>query len=327
MRLAVYRHHMSPGAVIGLDAGGTKLLAGALAGDAEIRHRVYRRWGGGDQDEVLATMVEAVEEVTAAVGAVDAAGFGIPSLVEAGTGVSVSSVHLPLDGVPFRDVMRERLGLPVYVDNDVNLAALAEQRIGAARGAGVVVMLTLGTGIGGAIVLDGRVFRGADGAAGELGHVTIDIDGPPCQGDCPNRGCLEVMASGTAIGREGERVARELPASALGRALAQGVPVTGELVTDLAIRGESEAQGVLELIGGRLGVGLVGIVNTFNPEVVVIGGGASRAGDLLLEPARRVVAERALRPSRETARIVTAALGEDAGMIGAALFARAGGEL
>jgi glucokinase len=318
---------MSPGAVIGLDAGGTKLLAGALAGDAEIRNRVYRRWGGGDQDEVLATMVEAVGEVAAAAGPVEAVGFGIPSLVEQATGVSVSSVHLPLDGVPFRDVMAERLGLPVFVDNDVNLAALAEQRVGAARGARVVVMLTVGTGIGGAIVIDGRVFRGADGAAGELGHVTVDFDGPPCQGDCPNRGCLEVMASGTAIGREGERVARELPASALGRALAQGVPVTGELVSDLARRGDLEAQGVLDLIGRRLGAGLVGIVNTFNPEVVVVGGGASRAGELLLEPARRVVAECALRPSRDTARVVPAALGEDAGMIGAALFARSGGEL
>jgi glucokinase len=316
---------MSPGAVIGLDAGGTKLLAGALAGNAEVEHRVYRRWGGGDQDEVLATMVEAVGEVRSAAGPVDAVGFGIPSLVEAATGVSVSSVHLPLDGVPFRDVMHSRLGLPVYVDNDVNLAALAEQRVGAARGARVVVMLTLGTGIGGAIVLDGKVFRGADGAAGELGHVTVDIDGPPCQGNCPNRGCLEVMASGTAIGHEGERVARELPASALGRALAQGLPVTGELVADLALRGDLEAQEVLDLVGRRLGAGLVGIVNTFNPDVVVIGGGASRAGDMLLEPARRVVAECALRPSRDTARIVAAALGEDAGMIGAALFARSGG--
>jgi glucokinase len=316
---------MSPGAVIGLDAGGTKLLAGALAGDAEVEHRVYRRWGGGDQDEVLATMVEAVGEVRSAAGPVDAVGFGIPSLVEAATGVSVSSVHLPLDGVPFRDVMHARLGLPVYVDNDVNLAALAEQRVGAARGARVVVMLTLGTGIGGAIVLDGKVFRGADGAAGELGHVTVDIDGPPCQGNCPNRGCLEVMASGTAIGREGERVARELPASALGRALAQGLPVTGEFVADLAVRGDLEAQGVLDLVGRRLGAGLVGIVNTFNPDVVVIGGGASRAGEMLLEPARRVVAACALRPSRDTARIVAAGLGEDAGMIGAALFARSRG--
>jgi glucokinase len=316
---------MSPSAVIGVDAGGTKLLAGALVGDDGLRHRVYRLWGGGDQDEILATMVEAVREVRLAAGDVEAVGFGIPSLIDVATGVSVSSVHLPLDGVPFRDLMRERLGLPVYVDNDVNLAALAEQRIGAARGARVVVMLTLGTGIGGAIVLDGKVFHGADGAAGELGHVTVDIDGPPCQGNCPNRGCLEAMASGTAIGREGELVARELPSSSLGRALAQGLPVTGELVADLAVRGDLEATGVLELIGRRLGAGLVGIVNTFNPDVVVIGGGASRAGELLLEPARRVVAECALRPSRDTARIVGAALGEDAGVIGAALFARAGG--
>jgi glucokinase len=326
MRLAVYRQAMPPQPVIGVDAGGTKLLAGAFGEDAKVHHRVYRLWGGGDQDEVLATMVEAVGEVEAAAGRAEAIGFGIPSLVEAGTGVSVSSVHLPLDGVRFRELMTERLGAPVFVDNDVNFAALAEQRIGAGRGADVMVMLTLGTGIGGAIVLGGRVFRGADGAAGELGHMTVDIDGPPCQGNCPNRGCLEVMASGSAMGHEGERVAHELTSSGLGRALAQGVPITGELVTDLALQGHMEAQGVLEIIGRRLGAGLVGIVNAFNPEVVVIGGGAARAGSLLLEPARRVVAERALRPSRETARIVPAALGEDAGMIGAALFARAGGD-
>jgi glucokinase len=311
---------MSPQPVIGVDAGGTKLLAGALADGIDVRHRVYRLWAGGDQDEVLATMVEAVEEVAAAVGPPAAVGFGIPSLVDAASGSSVSSVHLRLTGLPFRDLMRERLGLPVHVDNDVNLAALAEQRVGAARGARVALMLTLGTGIGGAIVLGGQVFHGVDGGAGELGHVTVDIDGPICP--CGNPGCLEVMASGTAIGREGARVAQELPSSSLGRALAQGVPITGELVTDLALRGDAEAQGVIATIGRRLGAGLVGIVNTFNPDVVVVGGGAGRAGDLLLEPARHVVAEYALRPSRETARIVGAALGENAGMIGAALFAR-----
>lgn len=316
---------MSPEPVIGVDAGGTKLLAGALEDDGRLHHRVHRLWGGGDRDQVLATMVEAVDEVRSAAGGAAAVGFGIPSLIDFASGVSVSSVHLPLDGVPFRALMAERLGLPVHVDNDVNLAALAEQRLGAARGAGQVVMLTLGTGIGGAILIDGRLYRGADGAAGELGHMPIDYDGPPCQGDCPGRGCLEVLASGTAIGHEGERVAGELPGSALGRAVAQGVPVTGEFVTDLALRGDVEAQGVLELVGRRLGAGLVGIVNIFNPELVVIGGGASRAGELLLASARRVVAEQALRPSRDTVRIVTAALGEEAGVIGAALFARDGG--
>jgi glucokinase len=317
---------MSPQPVIGVDAGGTKLLAGALTDGTEVHQRVYRLWGGGDRDEVLATMVEAVDEVRTALPGVSAVGFGIPSLVEADTGVSVSSVHLPLADVPFRDLMQDRLGLPVFVDNDVNLAALAEQRLGAGRGSRVMVMLTLGTGIGGAIVIGGRVFRGADGAAGELGHMTVDLNGPPCQGNCPNRGCLEVMASGSAIGREGEILAGEVPHSALGRALAQGVPITGEFVTDLALRGDLEAQEVMALIGTRLGAGLVSIVNALNPDVVVIGGGASRSGDLLLDPARKVVAERALRPSRDTARIVPAAFGEEAGVIGAALFAREGGD-
>jgi glucokinase len=314
---------MSSQPVIGVDAGGTKLLAGALADGSAVHHRVHRRWGGGDRDEVLATMVEAVDEVRRAAPDARAVGFGIPSLVDFDSGSSVSSVHLPLDGVPFRSLMASRTGLQVHVDNDVNLALLAELSLGAARGARFAVMLTLGTGIGGAVAIDGRIYRGADGAAGELGHVTVDLDGPPCQGDCPNRGCLEVMASGSAMGREGARVAEARTSSALGRALAQGVPITGELVTDLALRGDSAAVEVLEVIGSRLGTGIVGIVNAFNPEVVVVGGGAARSGDLLLEPARRVVATCALRPSRDTARVVPALLGEEAGVIGAALFARA----
>jgi glucokinase len=239
----------------------------------------------------------------------------------------LSSVHLPLDGVPFRDLMSERLGTRVYVDNDANLATLAEQRFGAARGAEHVVMLTLGTGIGGGLILGGRVYRGSTGAGAELGHMTVDLDGPPCQGNCPNRGCLEVMASGSAIGREGAADAEREPESALGQALAGGTAVTGALVTALAIDGDPGARSVLARIGERLGAGLVGIVNAFNPEVIVIGGGAAAGGDLLLEPARRVVAERALPGSRGAVRIVQAAFGEEAGMLGAALFALAGGDV
>ena len=315
---------MSPEPVIGVDAGGTKLLAGALAGDARVHHRVFRLWGGGDRDQVLATMVEAVEEVRAAEPGVRGVGFGIPALVDHETGTAVSCVHLPLAGVPFRELMSERLGLPVQVDNDVNLALLGEARAGAAQGARNAVMLTIGTGIGGAILIDGRLYRGADGAAGELGHVTVDLDGPQCS--CPNRGCLETLVSGPALAREGDRAGREDPASALGQAIARGVPVSGELVTDLALRGDERSLAVLARVGERLGAGLVGIVNTFNPELVVIGGGVSRAGDLLLEPARRVVAERALRPSAASARIVRATLGEEAGLVGAALLARDAGD-
>ncbi len=317
---------MSPGAVIGVDAGGTKLLAGVVGGDLAVGHRVRRLWSGGDREEVLATMVEAVAEARATAGDVRAVGFGIPALLDFSAGVSVSSVHLPLDGLAFRELMTERLGLPVYVDNDANLAALAEQRHGAARGARNVVLLTLGTGIGSGIVLDGRLMRGSTGAAAEIGHMTIDHHGPPCQGTCPGRGCLEVMASGTAIGRDGTNAGRREPYSALGRAVAQRGSVSGEEVAALAVAGDEAACSVMAAIGRNLGAGIASIVNIFEPEVVVIGGGAAQAGDLLLDPAREIVAQRALRPGRDHVRIVPAALGEEAGMIGAALFAFAEGK-
>jgi glucokinase len=314
---------MSPGPVIGVDAGGTKLLAGVISEDLSVGNRVRRLWGGGDRAEVLDIMVEAVRSA----GDAAAVGFGIPALMDFSAGVSVSSVHLPLDGLPFRDLMAERLGIPVFVDNDANLAALAEQRVGAAAGFSNVVMLTLGTGIGSGIVLGGRLFRGSSGAGAEIGHMTIEEHGPPCQGTCPGRGCLEVFASGTAIGRLGTDAGRRAPRSALGRAVAQRGFVTGEDVTALALAGDDGACSVMAAVGRSLGAGLASVVNIFEPEVIVIGGGASAAGDLLLDPAREVVAQRALRPSRDLVRIVPAALGEEAGMVGAGLFALAGGSV
>jgi glucokinase len=312
---------VAEGRVIGIDAGGTKLLGGVVDGSLSVRHRVHRFWRGSDRDEVLGVMVEAVEEARASAPDARAVGFGIPALVDPETGVAEFSTHLPLEGVPFRELMRERVGLPVFVDNDANLAALAEHRAGAARGAAHVAMLTLGTGIGGGLILDGRLYRGARGGGAELGHVVIDLDGPPCQGACPNRGCLEVMASGSAIGREGAAAAEREPGSALGRAAAGGRAVTGSLVTELAHDGDAAARQVLELVGRRLGVGIASIVNALQPQVVIVGGGAIRAGEMLLEPARAVVAERALPPSREGVRIVAAELGEEAGLVGAGILA------
>jgi glucokinase len=312
---------MRPRRVIGVDAGGTKLLGGVVGEDLVVHHRVHRLWRGEDLSGLLGTMVEAVEEARRASPEVEAVGFGIPSLMDSRSGQSVTSVHLPLDGVPFGDLMSERLDLPVVVDNDANGAVLAEQRYGAARGASDVVLLTLGTGIGGGIVLGGELYRGSVGAAAELGHMVVDMNGPLCQGSCPNRGCLEAVASGTAIGREGAEVARRDPDSALGRAALQGVAMTGALVTELAHDGDGGARGVLTLVGERLGVGIANLVNIFNPEVVVVGGGAAAGGEMLLEPARRVVAERALRPSRDVVRIVSARFGPESGMLGSAALA------
>lgn len=312
---------MSGRRVIGVDAGGTKLLGGVVDEDLAVHHRVRCLWRGGDRDEVLETIAAAVEEARAVAPDVEAVGFGIPSLVDTARGASLSSVHLPLGDVPFRELMAERLGLPVAVDNDATAAVVAEHRHGAARGAADVVLLTLGTGIGGGLVLGGRVYRGSLGAGAELGHMVVDVDGPECFGDCPGRGCLEALVSGSALARDGATAAREAPESALGRALAGGDEITGTLVTEAALAGDGAAREVMEHAGMRLGAGIVSLVNAFNPEVVVVGGGVMAAGELLLRPAREVVAVRALRPSREHVRILPARFGEEAGMLGAAALA------
>jgi glucokinase len=312
---------MPPRRVIGIDAGGTKLLGGVVDQGLVVHHRVHRTWRGSDRAETLEIVVGAVEEVRAAAPDVAAVGFGIPALVEWETGVSRWSTHLPLEDVSFRDLMSERLGLPVVVDNDANAALLAEARFGAARNVSHAVFVALGTGIGSGLLLDGKVYRGARGFGAEIGHMVVDLHGPDCQGDCPGRGCLEVLASGSRIGRDGIEAARAQPDSALGRRAAAGREITGGIVTELAHHGDPAARGVLAEIGRRLGYGLVGVVNVFNPELVVLGGGALAAGDLLLDPARAVVAERALPPMRDLVSIVPAHFGDEAGMLGAALLA------
>jgi glucokinase len=248
------------------------------------------------------------------------AGLGIPCTIDRERGVAITAVNLQLADVPVRDLMTERLGVPVVIDNDANVAILAEHRFGAARNARNAVMLTIGTGIGGGLIVDGQVYRGSTGAGAELGHMVIDADGPPCQGNCPNRGCVEALASGTAIAREGMAAAQAAPDSALGRALAGGGQLDGKEVTDAALDGDPSARGVLELVGRRLGVAFSSFANIFDPDVIVIGGGASRAGELLADPARRELASRALPPMSGTP-VAVAELGPEAGMIGAAAMA------
>jgi glucokinase len=286
-----------------------------------VHHRVHRLWRGADRQETLDIFVGAVDEARSAAPDVEAIGFGIPSLVEWETGISRWSNHLPLADVPFRDLMSERLDLPVVVDNDSNMALLAEHRRGAARDARHAALVALGTGIGSGLLFDGRIYRGATGVGAELGHIVLDLHGPDCPSNCPGRGCLEAFVSGNAIGREGTRLARERPDTVLGRRLAAGREITGGFVTELAHDGDEMAQLALSEVGRRLGAGLTGIVNALNPEVIVIGGGAVAAGEMLLQPARSVVAERALPPAREIVRIVPAHFGDESAMLGAALLA------
>jgi glucokinase len=217
----------------------------------------------------------------------------------------IGSVHIPLEGVDLSGHLSSRFGLPAAVDNDGNVATLAEWKLGAGRGTSDMVMLTLGTGIGGGLILGSRPYRGTRGAGVELGHMVVEADGPPCGGSCPGNGHFETFVSGRAA----DLKAREL-----------GLPDGHALVAE-ARDGSEAAVAALARIGRLLGAGLVTIVNVFEPELIAVGGGFGAAGELILGPARAVVAQQALQPGRDAVRIVHAELGPEAGVVGAGLLA------
>ncbi len=296
------------------------MAVGVVDEAREVLHRTTTGSAGLELDELLARLEAELRAGLEAFPDVEAIGLGIPCTIDRARGVAVSAVNLPIVDVPVRDLIAERLGLPTFIDNDASVAALAEHRFGAARGSRDAVMLTIGTGIGGGLILDGQVYRGSSGAAPELGHVVIDQAGPKCQGNCPNHGCVEVLASGTALGNEGQLAAAAHPGSVLGRALAGGTEINGRLVTDAAIAGDGIAAEVVATIGRRLGVALSSLANIFDPDVIVIGGGVAAAGELLLQPARDQLRTRAL-PPMNAAPVLPAELGPDAGLIGASTMA------
>jgi glucokinase len=306
---------------IGADLGGTNLAVGVM-GDGELalwEDQVPSR--GYSQEQVIDLLVREVERARAARPAVAAVGLGIPARIDFERGFAIDTVNLDFEEFPVRDLVSGRTGLPAFVDNDGNVAMMAEALFGAAKGARNALMLTLGTGVGGGIWIDGRTYRGASGAAAELGHTVVEIDGPPCQGNCPGRGCIEAFASGTGIAKLGVQAAEDEPGSALGEIAAAGGVITAREVNEAATAGDAGAIAVVAKVGHYLGTGLVSLANIFEPEVIVLGGGAMAFGDLLLEPVRREVAGRALSPMNATP-VVAATLGPAAGMIGAAALAR-----
>ena len=214
--------------------------------------------------------------------------------------------------IAFADVMAERLGIPVVVDNDANCHTVCESRLGIAQGATEVTLLTLGTGIGGGLLLRGEIYRGWINGGAEMGHMVVEINGRPCQGNCPNWGCLESVASGSALVREASLAVARRPDTELGRALEEGRELTGPLITELANAGDPVARGAMT-IGRALGVGITNLVNIFNPQVVVIGGGVIAAGEVLLAPAREVMLERALAPAKDAVRVEAARFGPKRG--------------
>lgn len=297
------------------------MLVGVVDSDQKVHHESRESSIGLSEDELVEDLARELIEAKEARPGVLAAGLGIPATIDRKRGVAVQAVNLEISDVPIRELMEKRLGLPVFIDNDANVAAFAEHLLGAGRDAENVVMLTIGTGIGGGLVLGGDIYRGTTGAGAELGHIVIDENGPPCQGNCPNHGCVETFASGTAIAREGKAAAEREPDSALGRALEQG-EITGKVVTTAAMEGDALAREVVATAGRHLGVALASLANIFDPDVIIIGGGVSAVGDLMLDPAREELRSRALPPMNKTP-VKVAELGGDAGMIGAAAMAMA----
>jgi glucokinase len=304
---------------IGLDVGGTKIAAARVGADGAILASQRVPSPATDPDGILEAMVEVARAVHT--DEVEAVGIGAAGLVEWATGVISFAPNLAWRGVGLVDYIGGALGLPTIADNDATTAAWGEYRFGAGRGYRHLLLVTVGTGIGGGIVTDGRIYRGAHGFAAEIGHIIVEPGGPLC--GCGNHGCWEQVASGHAIERAGREAAERYPHSGIAR-LAEGVParVTGPLVTRAAMDGDETARAILAKVGRRLGEGIAGLVNVLDPQVVVIGGGAMAAGDLLLEPARRSFAGSVEGPdARPDVPIVPAELGNDAGVVGAAALA------
>jgi glucokinase len=313
--------------VIGVDLGGTKVAVARLH-DHELGDSVLQPTDSSSAEGLIDQLVQMVQAVRGQ--DLDAVGIGVPSVVEFETGRVVSSVHVPLADVPLRAVLGARVGVPVFVDNDASVAALAEAHDDDFRMVTRdLVMITVGTGVGGGLVLGGRIYRGATGGAGELGHTIVALEPSaeapsaeaPMTTGFPQPGSLEVAASGRALDGLAEQCAELHPESALGRLHRQGRPVLGPDALDAARHGDAAAARLLEVWGERVGIGVANAINTFDPAEVVIGGGAARAGDLLLDPARRVARSYVLPGLGTRTTIRLARHGVRAGVLGAALLA------
>jgi glucokinase len=306
---------------VGIDVGGTKIAVATLQA-GELSESVLHHTELGSQEALVAQLMRVIDE--ARTPDTRAVGIGVPSLIEFATGRIRSSVNIPLKDLPLRELLTERAGLPVYVENDASCAALAEAFHDGRIAVPHLVMFTVGTGVGGGMVFNGRLYRGAT-SAGEVGHTVIGLDledgAPEPEGKHPLPGTLEYLAAGRALDRLAEREAREEEDSFLGRRLEQDGEVTGHDVVDGAKAGDADALRVLDVLGQRLGIGIANAINTFDPQEIVIGGGVSTAGDLLLEPAKRIAEAYTVPGLGRHTTIRLARHGAQAGVLGAAMVA------
>ena len=312
--------------ILGIDLGGTKILTAVANSQGKILsrdHSITPAKKGHDAviQSILESAHRALEQANIAISALTAIGVGAPGISNPETGILFTSPNLPgWRDVPLRDIMQKKLGRKAFLINDANAAALGELYFGAARGARNFIYITISTGIGGGIVIDGKIYSGAIGTAGEVGHMTIDDDGPIC--NCGNRGCWETLASGTALAREARyRINEGVTTSILEYAGGDVEKVTAQVIHSAAEHGDSLAKELIARTGYYVGVGLANLINIFNPELIVIGGGLSNIGDILLKPAFKVAGERAYKEAFRAVRFAPAELGRNSGVLGAAVFA------
>jgi glucokinase len=299
---------------VGIDLGGTKVLAVLMVNNDIVDTVKFSTPGG--PDELIAAAADAVARLGS--DAVEGVGIGIAGLVRWPDGVFVWGPHVAGTELPLRSELEQRLGLPVVVDNDANAALWGELHLGVARGHDNVLLVTLGTGIGGALVVDGRIYRGAS-FAGEWGHTLYDTQGVRC--DCGKVGCWETVASGPALARLGAAFVAQNPDGSLAHQLGNG-RITGEAVTQAADAGDETARSLVAQVGADFGRGLCNLIAIMDPDMIVVGGGLGSVGESILGPARRTAADALHGGShRMLPPILVAGLGPAAGAVGAALFA------
>lgn len=312
---------------LAMDLGGTKIAAALVtpAGEILCQEQIPTLAEEG-LDAVVDRLLAAIDSV---ISNSDLSRFSLTGItiasagaIDADQGIVTDSPNLPgWSNVPLRDIMEQALGLRTFLVNDASAAALGEHRFGAGRGASNLVYVTVSTGIGGGIIIDGKLYSGASGSAGEVGHMAIDINGPRC--NCGNVGCLEVLASGKAVAREAQRlIAQGAKTKMVELAEGEAANITARVVAAAAREGDRVAREIVSKAATYLGVGLANLVNLFNPEVIVVGGGLAKMGDMLLDTAREVATERAFRLPAQRVRIVPSELGDNAAMLGAVAFAQ-----
>ncbi len=312
--------------VIGIDLGGTKISTALVNRSGGIIARDYRRTEATEgQQAVVARMLDAAREVMAQSGVtrsqITAVGIGAPGPLDIKTGMTMSPPNLPgWRCVPLRQLVEDGLGITAFLEKDTNAAALGEFHFGAGRGTRHMIYVTASTGIGSGLILDGKLYYGADGMAGEIGHTTILPDGPLC--GCGNRGCLESLASGTAIAHLArERVNRGISTRITELAENNLDRITAELVAKAAAQGDIEAREILAQAMNYLGIGVANLVNLFNPQLIVIGGGLTHIGEELFELVRNAIIRHAFPRPAQTVRVARAELGDQVGILGTAAVA------